>query len=165
MPICNFPNAVDVIFKNWTALQLAVSQGAGGPQSRAIAAWLVNATAQWFSENRDLEPYEVESFLEDIINTEFNMVIEDCSIKEVSKLLCDLYALCSSNASETDVEARLQTLPKCDLSACRLDTAAEDENELECEQNNSEASMEVDSSEASSPVDPDGWTTVSRKKK
>ena len=52
----NFHSSVDAILKNWTALQLAVSQGAGGPQSKAIADWMVEAVVQWFSENEKLEP-------------------------------------------------------------------------------------------------------------
>ena len=59
----HFHTAVAAVFKNWTALQLAVSQGAAGPQSAAIATWMVEATVQWFAENKDLECYEVEDFL------------------------------------------------------------------------------------------------------
>ena len=51
----NFHIAVEAIFKNWTALQMAVKQGSAGPQSQAIASWLVEATVQWFSENKNLE--------------------------------------------------------------------------------------------------------------
>jgi len=33
---------------------LAISQGSGGAHSSAFGAWLVQALAQWFSENQNL---------------------------------------------------------------------------------------------------------------
>ena len=65
-----FHSAVEAIFQNWSALQLTVSQGAAGPESKDIAKWMVSATVQWFSENKDLECDEVEDFLITIINFE-----------------------------------------------------------------------------------------------
>ena len=62
-----FRFAVDAILKNWDALQMVVSHGAAGPESAKIAAWMVDATVQWFGENKDLEPDEVADFLLDII--------------------------------------------------------------------------------------------------
>ena len=66
-----FHTACDAILKNWTALQLAVSQGAGGPQSKEIAQWMVDAVVQWFNENDNLQGYEVTEFLEQIIIQEY----------------------------------------------------------------------------------------------
>merc|ERR550519_2790963 len=83
-----FHSAVDAIFQNWTALQLSVSQGSAGPQSADIARWMVSATVQWFSENKNLECDEVEDFLTDIVNQEFNVLIDDGSVTETSKLVC-----------------------------------------------------------------------------
>ena len=50
-----FRFAVDAILKNWDALQMVVGHGAAGPESAKIAAWMVDATVQWFGENKDLE--------------------------------------------------------------------------------------------------------------
>ena len=122
-----FHSAVDAVFQNWTALQLAVTQGAAGPQSANIAKWMVSATVQWFSENKNLEYDEVEDFLADIINQEFNVLIDDGSVTETSKLVCDFYRLCSSSKEDWEAEfkRRLQVLPKCDLSKCIVDKGEE----------------------------------------
>jgi len=177
-----FHSAVDAVFQNWTALQFAVSQAAAGPQSADIAKWMVSATVQWFSENKNLQFEEVEDFLVDIVNQEFNVFIDDGSVTETSKLVCDFYRLCSSTSSRGDCEAelkrRLQALPKCDLSKCKVDEEAEaledvDEEEENVEQNSNNAdttttndSMDIDEQPKPEEQDPDGWTVVpSRKKK
>lgn len=156
MTAVDFRSAVDVVLQNWTALQLAVSQGAAGPQSAAIAKWMVEATVQWFSENKDLETYEVEDFLVDIVNQEFNLIIDDGSVVETSRLICEFFAL--SNSNKEELTKRVKALPKCDLTSCKVEP---DESE---EKENSEDIMETE--EPNEPQeDPDGWTTVSRKKK
>lgn len=158
-----FHAAVDAVLQNWTALQFAVSQGAGGAQSAAIAKWMVDATVQWFAENKDLDSDEVEDFLLDIVNNEFNVLIDDGSVSDVSKLICEFYRLDNSNAAgRAELTQKLEKMPKkCDLSSCKV---AEESNTVAAndaeEDDNDE--MEVDSKPQQ---DPDGWTVVSRKKK
>ena len=108
-----FHSAVDAVFQNWMALQFAVDQGTAGPQSADIAKWVVSATVQWFSENKNLEYDEVEDFLADIVNQEVNVLIDDGSVTETSKLVCDFYRLCSSSKEdwELEIKRRLQALP------------------------------------------------------
>merc|ERR1712204_6385 len=139
-----FHSAVEAVFQNWTALQFAVSQAAAGPQSAAIAKWMVSATVQWFSENKDLEFDEVEDFLLDIVNQEFDVLIDDGSVTETSKLVCDFYRLCSGGDCEAELKSRLQALPKCDLSKCKVNEGAEalenvDEKEENVEPNSNNA--------------------------
>ena len=77
IPVPYFRTAITAIFKNWTALQMAVShvsvffliinsvlihfilKEAGGPKSKAIAEWMEEALETWFYENKDLEAVEV----------------------------------------------------------------------------------------------------------
>lgn len=164
----NFHIAVDAIFQNWTALQLAVKQGAAGPHSQAVAAWMVDATVQWFSENKNLEFYEVEEFLEDILNQEFNLIVEDGSVTETSKLVCEYYALCNSKMSEENIQEKLRQLPKCDLSKCKVDLEEQDVTIESSEQINGDSEMmdveEVSSEKTKCTEADDGWTVVSRKK-
>jgi len=133
----NFHIAVEAIFKNWTALQMAVKQGSAGPQSQAIASWLVEATVQWFSENKNLEVFEVEEYLEDILNHEFNLVVDDGSVKETGKLVCEYYNICTdSNITAESVYEKLKKLPKCDLSQYKVDStivldSIDDDQDLE----------------------------------
>ena len=81
MGVLLFSHAIDAIFKNWSALQLAVAhvrvrqlkqfwclrfyfQQSGGPQSKEKAEWLVGATESWFYQNKDLQDWEVGDLLE-----------------------------------------------------------------------------------------------------
>jgi len=172
----HFQTAVEAIFEDWTALQLAVKQGAGGPQSVAIAKWMVEATVKWFSENKDLEFYEVEDFLAEIIDHEFNLRIDDGSTSEISRLLCEFYTLSSSKTHEDELKKRLQALPKCDLSKCRIEESNYvDEDEMQTETSErhdtiangmNQMSLDDDQETTTESVqDPDGWTVVARKKK
>ena len=167
-----FHSAVDAVFQNWTALQLAVTQGAAGPQSANIAKWMVSATVQWFSENKNLEYDEVEDFLADIINQEFNVLIDDGSVTETSKLVCDFYRLCSSSKEDckAEIERRLQVLPKCDLSKCKVDEGAEVLEDVDEEENIEQitaATNDMNINEQPKPEeqDPDGWVMVKPRKK
>jgi len=160
-----FYSAVDALFQNWTGLQLAVSQGAAGPRSADIAKWMVSATVQWFSENKDLQCDEVGDFLIDVVNQEFNVLIDDGSATEISKLICDFYKLSTSRDCEDELKRRLKELPKCDLSKCQVDQGPSEEENIECpNENNDGNGMEVDEPEPEEQ-DPDGWTVVKPRKK
>lgn len=161
MSMEKFHVAVNAIFADWTALQLAVQQGAAGPQSADIAKWMVDAVVQWFSENKNLQPFEVEDFLDRIVDQEFNLVIDDGSVIEISGMICEFYALAASKDRQDELERRMQALPKCDLSKCRIEEPSEQQPVPE--QSPNDDSMEVEDEDP--PVDPDGWTVVSRKKK
>ena len=178
-----FHASVDAILKNWTALQLAVSQGAGGTQSKAIADWMVDAVVQWFSENENLEPYEVTEFLEQIINQEFNLIVDDGSTDEIGTTVCEFFQLCKSSKSNDEIMNKIHSLPKCDLSKCTIDGQTNQEETITLNQNNLEEqmnTMEVDNDNTSTSdpsdtlnrangprtvPDPDGWVVVERKKK
>ena len=175
----NFHTACDAILKNWTALQLAVSQGAGGPQSKEIAQWMVDAVVQWFNENDNLQGYEVTEFLEQIIIQEFNLIIDDGSSDEIGTTICEFYQLCTSSKSAEEILCKIRSLPKCDLSRCKIEGEQEniiihDENRLEeqmsaMEVNNSSTPEQLNLqnivNNSTTEPDPDGWTVVDRKKK
>ena len=163
-----FHSAVDAIFQNWTALQLAVSQGAAGPQSADKAKWMVPATVQWFSENKDLECYEVEDFLIDVLNQEFNVLVDDGSVTEISRLVCEFYRLSTTKDCQEELQRRLQALPKCDLSKCQVEQGEPGEEQHvdeECSNTDDEHGMDVDEQKAETEEDPDGWTVVKPRKK
>merc|ERR1712150_149229 len=110
--------------------------GSAGPQSQAIASWMVEATVQWFYENKNLQIFEVEEFFEDILNHEFNLVAEDGSVHETSKLVCKYYNLCTNTdiTAENIYERLVKNLPKCDLSQCKVDSSTNDEDIVDDQQ-------------------------------
>ncbi|PKK17097.1 hypothetical protein A306_00014891, partial [Columba livia] len=67
----------------WPLPQLAVAQGFGGPQSPEKAAWLAGALQDFFTQNADLEEEEVEEFLAEVMDNEFDTAVEDGSLQQV----------------------------------------------------------------------------------
>ena len=158
----HFRTAVEAILKNWTALQLAVSQGSAGAQSQEIANWMVDATVQWFSDNKELEPYEVRDFFDDIISQEMNFSVEDGSTDEIGRLMCDFYSKCKTN-SEEDVLKAIRTLPKCDLAKCKVE---ESNLPVDVSSQISEKMEQLATTPEPKPQpDPEGWEVVTRKKR
>ena len=159
-----FKVAIDAIFQNWSALQLAVTQGAGGPQSKEKAEWMVGVTENWFYENKDLEDFEVADFLDEIMQNEFTLSIDDGSLDDVARTVCEYFTICSSS-DEADIKAKLQSLPKCDLSKCQFKDEFNDE-EAESNHETVEKAENTDDKSNVAEVDEDGFETVkSRRKK
>ncbi|XP_041347874.1 pre-rRNA-processing protein TSR2 homolog isoform X3 [Gigantopelta aegis] len=113
-----FGLSIKSVFDSWTALQLAVNQGFGGSDSRAKADWLVFATETWFTENENIESYEVEDFLEQVLNNEFDLLIDDGSLQEVASKICTYYALCQQGR-DSDVRQRISKEPKPAIDECK----------------------------------------------
>ncbi|GFO28830.1 pre-rRNA-processing protein tsr2 homolog [Plakobranchus ocellatus] len=114
-----FGMALSKVLKSWTALQLAVEQGFGGSESSEKASWMVLAIETWFNENDGLETYEVEDFLENVLNAEFDLILEDNSIQEIARLICLFYRLSKENKIE-EIQQRLQSLPQAAVQGCQL---------------------------------------------
>jgi len=168
----HFYTAIDAIFKNWSGLQLAVANNAGGPQSVEIAQWMVQVTENWFYENKDLEPYEVTEFLEEIISQEFNVMIDDGSGGEIGRLICQYFVLCSKE-DESVIKEKLKSLPRCDLSLSKVEN---DDGEMDDTTENISSNVvqqvegmdienNINEESEQSRTDEDGFTVVSRKKK
>ncbi|MBN3323598.1 TSR2 protein, partial [Atractosteus spatula] len=82
-----FAEGVRAVLETWPVLQIAVDNGFGGAYSRQKADWMVDAVQQYFHDNTDLEQDEVEDFLAELMNNEFDTVVEDGSLPQVHALL------------------------------------------------------------------------------
>jgi len=186
-----FKVAVDKILESWTVLQLAVQHGFGGAESRNKAAWLSEALVQWFQENQNLEYYEVDDFLSDVLNSEFDTLAEDGSLTQVSRCLCSSYELCKQG-NTTALKAKLDALRPANIGHCQPhkqeEQDEEEENEdMECADsapqlvntsqaaniqhidpasvdytNNTDNSAHQDESQS---MEDDGWTMIGKKGK
>ena len=130
---------------------------------------MVEVTENWFYENKDLEPYEVAEFLEDIVSHEFHLAIDDGSSDEIGRLVCQYFTICSSSDDDATIVAKIQTLPRCDLSLSKVEN---DEGEMEDVEESHEKNvvkqveeMDIHNSCKVEETDADGFTIVSRKKK
>lgn len=98
-----FREAVSVVFGEWRALQLAVEQQFGGPDSREKAQWLEAVTVDFLRDNADVFSDELEEFLGTMMDQEFDTLLEDGSLAEVSKRIHELFTKCS-NGQRKEVE-------------------------------------------------------------
>ncbi|XP_068027116.1 pre-rRNA-processing protein TSR2 homolog [Melanerpes formicivorus] len=105
-PRALFTQGVRAVLGGWAALQLAVAQGFGGPGGAQKADWLVGALGDFFTQNADLEEEEVEQFLAEVMDNEFDTAVEDGSLQQVSRELLSLF----SRASRGDVEGVSEAL-------------------------------------------------------
>ncbi|XP_069785273.1 pre-rRNA-processing protein TSR2 homolog [Narcine bancroftii] len=104
-----FEESVKVAMEAWPAFQVVLENGFGGVYSQQKADWMVGALTQYFEDNASLERDEVEELLADMLDNEFNTVIEDGSVSEVAHHLWTTFAMCQ-RGEESRVRARLQQM-------------------------------------------------------
>ncbi|XP_068208591.1 pre-rRNA-processing protein TSR2 homolog [Palaemon carinicauda] len=114
-----FRTAVEALLKNWNALQFAVQQQTGGPQSKEIANWMVGAVEQYFYENEDLDGEEVGDFLVTLMDQELNTEVCDQSEDEIGQHLCQFFKLCSDGNSNQVLE-EISRIPSVSLGSFNI---------------------------------------------
>ena len=82
-------------------------------------------TEQWCYENKGLQDWEIAELLESIMDTEFNVRIEDGSPIEIGRKILEYLDICSNNDEET-IRSKMLSLPRCDLSKSKLLGGEED---------------------------------------
>ncbi|XP_036031191.1 pre-rRNA-processing protein TSR2 homolog isoform X1 [Onychomys torridus] len=183
-----FGAAVRAALDAWPALQIAVENGFGGVHSQEKAEWLGGAVEDYFIANADLELEEVEGFLGELMTNEFDTVVEDGSLPQVSQQLQTMFHHFQKGdgAALQEMTAQINQ-KKCKVTATPLKTAektdvAEDDvdsvEEMEVKEvtaTNDGATTDVVCPQPQ-PSDPDpqtikeedivedGWTIVRRKK-
>ncbi|KAB1252885.1 Pre-rRNA-processing protein TSR2-like protein [Camelus dromedarius] len=180
-----FGAGVRAALEAWPALQIAVENGFGGVHSQEKAEWLGGAVEEYFFRNADLELDEVEDFLGELMTNEFDTVVEDGSLPQVSQQLQTMFHHFQRGDKDALKEmASLITQRKCRVRATALAAAKEtDEGEDDA---NSVEEMEVTATNDGAATDgicpqpepsgpgsqtikeedivEDGWTIVRRKK-
>ncbi|XP_062494810.1 pre-rRNA-processing protein TSR2 homolog [Pezoporus occidentalis] len=161
---------VRAVLSGWAALQLAVAQGFGGPQSPEKAAWLVGAVLEFLSQNPELAEDEVEDFLAEVMDNEFDTAVEDGSLQQVSRELLSVFA----RVREGDVggvgEALAALARRGPALASALanarpghapDPAPAPQSTGTSSEEEEEEAMEC----GTPPAPPDGWTLVRRRRR
>jgi len=165
-----FKVAIDALFKNWTALQMLVGTGAGGPQSREKAEWMTGVTENWFYENKDLEVYEVSVFLDEILINEFNVSVDDGSLEDVARSICEFFSLCQNSDEET-LMTKLKSLPKYDLANVQIqeynyvDQSGPSQYLQKLDMLEPKKEPKVQKEKVAPEIDEDGFETVKSRKK
>nr|XP_044619131.1 pre-rRNA-processing protein TSR2 homolog [Equus asinus] len=126
-----FRAGVRAALEAWPALQIAVENGFGGVHSQEKAEWLGAAVEEYFFRNADLELDEVEDFLGELMTNEFDTVVEDGSLPQVSQQLQTMFSHFQrgDRAALKEMASHI-TQRKCKVRATALTTAREtDEDE------------------------------------
>nr|XP_055024095.1 pre-rRNA-processing protein TSR2 homolog [Misgurnus anguillicaudatus] len=177
-----FTEAVRAILEAWSVLQIAVDNGFGGAYSQQKADWMVDVLQQYFHDNDDLQQCEVEDFISDLMNNEFDTMVDDGSLPQVAQKVCLMYQLCDQGKL-TEVREQISQLAQKKntgrAKATAVKTPAGDDDE---EEDNDEEAMECDGASDGPSVsstaakqqplpqvmnndeEDDGWTVVCRKK-
>ncbi|XP_069501421.1 pre-rRNA-processing protein TSR2 homolog isoform X2 [Ambystoma mexicanum] len=161
------------------AWRIAVDNGFGGAYSQEKAEWMVGALEEYFQINADLEQHEVEDFLSELMNNEFDTLVEDGSLPEVAQHVCTFYRQWQRgevDAMQQRITELCQKKQNVKVSAVQGrvpdqdndDSEEEEQEAMDCEV----APPAVPPPEAATrPAEPDdqaaanGWTVVRKKKK
>lgn len=82
--------AVSLIFNSWPALTLAVQSSWGGPTSVEKRDWLCGAVADLFTSRPDTDALDLEEVLVQVMNDEFDVVVDDGSAAETAGRICEV---------------------------------------------------------------------------
>ncbi|XP_006032050.1 pre-rRNA-processing protein TSR2 homolog isoform X3 [Alligator sinensis] len=164
-----FGQGVRAVLGSWAALQIAVENGFGGTHGPEKAAWLGGAVEEYFHNNADLEQDEIEDFLAKVLDREFDTVVEDGSLAQVSQQLQWLFGQCQSGETGSAHNA-IARLAQAAPQACVLAAQAQPESQSSEEEEEEEMPEAMECSRAEPPPSPpptpeDGWTLVQKKKK
>lgn len=166
------------VFSRWTALQLAVNHSMGGPDSEGKYEAFINALAQYLV--RHVRPplsvssieQEIQEYLEEVLDEEFNTVLDDGSSAELAQMFVR-YVQLIQQGKLTDVQNELQLLQAATpavQTSVRTKTEDGSSSSSDDDDDGDEGDAEMreepsttDSKSQDMDVDEDGWTTVHRR--
>jgi pre-rRNA-processing protein TSR2 len=171
-----FKEGLGSIFRQWTALELAVFHQWGGASSSERADSLVIEILEMFNGNERIYKDDISLVLEDFLETNFETICEDDSPDELGELLVQMYRECglgnftlvtntlSREFQRHSVVSRSQGIEQ---GGDAIDS--DEDGEMTNEGNNSNMGViveEEEEEEVPPRVDADGWeNVVSGKKK
>ncbi|KAE8147375.1 putative pre-rRNA processing protein [Aspergillus avenaceus] len=80
---------ITLAIHNWPALTLAVQSNWGGPTSSDKRDWLCGAISEMISERPETDALDLEDVLCQVMNDEFDVVVEDESAAPVADLIME----------------------------------------------------------------------------
>ncbi|KAI9750080.1 MAG: hypothetical protein M1815_002041 [Lichina confinis] len=85
-----FELGVSIAMFSWPALSIAVDNGWAGPDSKEKREWFVGVVCDMFTEKADIEVDDVQEMLLDVMDQEFQVVLEDDSDYDVAQRIMQL---------------------------------------------------------------------------
>ncbi|KAL1991154.1 hypothetical protein VTN49DRAFT_5658 [Thermomyces lanuginosus] len=90
-----FDLGITLALNAWPALSLAVASNWGGPESGDKRDWLCGAVSDMFTERPETDAEDLEEVLIQVMNDEFDVVVDDGSAAEVARQIMDLREQCA----------------------------------------------------------------------
>ena len=174
-----FLKVIEQLLDEWPALQVAIDNGMGGCYAREKKEWMSKVIQDFFRQNQGLQPNEVGDYIDEIMNNEFDTIIQDGSLQLLSNLLCKFYKFCDDEKYD-EVNRMLEERRKFNANKTTEIPLIAPMNSLAIDHRNSnqqsidEHSIETNSFEdrnfegtkqPTNHKDDDGWTVVQRKKR
>ncbi|KYR00840.1 hypothetical protein DLAC_02895 [Tieghemostelium lacteum] len=169
-----FDQAVTRIFKEWTALQLALSHQWGGNASLEKAEEMRQDILDLFVDNQRVYPDQIEKILDECLSQDLNTVAEDGSYKQVANMIIQSYVFCVNNQM-MELVALLGPETQSAVQNC-VGTGVNDDDDESIDDDSQDDDMMVDDSNSNNNTnnnnnnnynanepDEDGWVTVGTK--
>ncbi|KAM8862273.1 pre-rRNA-processing protein TSR2 homolog [Spinachia spinachia] len=158
---------VRAVLHSWPVLQIAVDNGFGGVYGQQKADWMVDVVQQYFHDNADLQQSEVEDFVSQLMDQEFDTVVDDGSLPQVCDSLIQAFSQWQQGALQqlkhtvnTLTQKRSQRA-KVTAPPTQSDDSSDEPQMMECDSSAPSAS----STEPPPPADGEpGWTVVRKRK-
>ncbi|XP_031148976.1 pre-rRNA-processing protein TSR2 homolog [Sander lucioperca] len=167
-----FTEGVSAVLHSWPVLQIAVDNGFGGVYGHQKADWMVDVVQQFFHDNADLQRCEVEDFISELMDQEFDTVVDDGSLPQVCDSLVQMFGQWQQGALQP-LKHTIATLTqkksqRAKVSAPPTQSDEDDEDDdgtqmMECESSGPSVSR-TDPPPPPPQAEEDGWTVVRKKK-
>ncbi|KAK2850948.1 hypothetical protein Q5P01_007224 [Channa striata] len=165
-----FTEGVRAVLHSWPVLQIAVDNGFGGVYGQQKAEWMVDVVQQYFHDNADLQQCEVEDFIAVLMDQEFDTVVDDGSLPQVSVSLLQVFSQWRQGALQ-QLQNTINTLTPKKSQRAKVrapPTQSEEDSDEETQVMECEApSSSVSRTDPTPPLLPqdeeDGWTVVRKK--
>ncbi|CAF0941128.1 unnamed protein product [Didymodactylos carnosus] len=174
---------IRAVFSRWTGLQLAISNGMGGPMSEMKYEAFISALEEYLMRTIKCHTSmstsvakDIQEYLDDVMDDEFNTVLDDGSSEELSIILLN-YVNMINNGKITDVLCELDKQSQQATGVAMSvqnknennessdsDSDDEDEEEKMDENKNFNGQQKNQTKTESMDLDEanDGWVTVKR---
>ncbi|KAM9983511.1 hypothetical protein ACTFIY_000224 [Dictyostelium cf. discoideum] len=175
-----FDQAVLRIFKEWTALQLAITNEWGGNKTSERAEDMRQDVLDLFLMGKQVYSDQIEKILDECLSQDLNTVAEDDSCKQVATLIIQCYNL-AINGAYNDMVSLLGPETASVISSCIKGAGNDSDDEIDApesemgdddyddemmddDDNNNDNNNNNKPKKYSEP-DEDGWVTVNSKRR
>lgn len=168
---------ITLALNNWPALTLAVQSNWGGPTSDDKRAWLCGAVSEMLTERPETDAEDLEDVLIQVMNDEFDVVIDDESAAIVATEIMELKQY-TDRGNFAEIQAMWEVyqrksqqksasaamFKKVDAQDEDQETDEESDEEDDVEMGDAPALVRAPREKAEPEIDDDGFTMVKKKR-